>query len=134
MSGISYTGAIETGGGNSVDPRGPVRRIISVGDTPQTNHHVTLDCGHKPQLAEHFWYKVGADMHCMRCGSGEQPVSHGPRPDWKAIMAPSPPFGDHALLLMVADECDVTNPDGSAIPLSAALVAQIRAAVGQKID
>lgn len=57
-----------------------------------------------------------------------------PAPNWIGIMTPSPPFGDRALLLMVADECDVTNPDGSAIPLSAALVAQIRAAVGQKID
>lgn len=65
---------------------------------------------------------------------GEQPVSHGPRPDWKAIMAPpTTPPSDRALLLMVADECDISNPDGSPLPLTPALVALIRAAVGQKV-
>lgn len=73
-------------------------------------------------------------LHAFRDSQprGEQPVSHGPRSDWKAIMAPTPP-SDRALLLMVADECDITNPDGSPIPLTPALVALIRAAVGQKI-
>lgn len=40
---------------------------------------------------------------------------------------------DRALLLMVADECDITNPDGSAIPLTPALVVLIRAVVGNKV-
>ena len=50
------------------DPRGPLRTIIATGDTPQTNHEVTLDCGHQPDLALHFHYKVGAQMHCFQCG------------------------------------------------------------------
>jgi hypothetical protein len=52
----------------SHDPRGPNRRIVAVGEIPQTNHVVTLDCGHKPALAQHFHYKVGNLLHCFACG------------------------------------------------------------------
>lgn len=50
------------------DPRGPMRRIVSAGATPETNHIVTLECGHMPELARHFWYKIGNEMHCFACG------------------------------------------------------------------
>lgn len=50
------------------DPRGPLRTIVAVGDTRQTRHLVTFDCGHKPDLVQHFCYKVGERMNCFQCG------------------------------------------------------------------
>lgn len=52
----------------SPDPRGPLRRVTTVGLTDRTNHMVTLECGHVPNLAPHFTYKVGSYLHCFQCG------------------------------------------------------------------
>jgi hypothetical protein len=50
------------------DPRGPMRKVVAVGVTVETNHHVTFECGHQTEMAQHFWYKVGSEMHCFQCG------------------------------------------------------------------
>ena len=55
------------------DPRGPMRRIVSAGSTTRDNHIVTLECGHMPELAQHFWYKVGNEIHCFQCGPKAKP-------------------------------------------------------------
>jgi len=53
-------------GGNS-DPRGPLRTIKAVEETPSATL-LTLDCGHVNAHAQHFSYRIGDSCHCFACG------------------------------------------------------------------
>lgn len=49
------------------DPRGPVRKIVSV-DWRTDVCLVSLDCGHIRPMNQIFHYKVGNDCRCFQCG------------------------------------------------------------------
>lgn len=59
--------------------------IVAIGDTPQTNHVVTLECGHHPDLVPHFHYKAGTRIHCFKCGpkGSVEGSPIGVYPDWR---------------------------------------------------
>lgn len=67
----------------SVDPRGPSKQIVAVGEyrqsTPINGHcpggciPVNLECGHVAELNFTFSYKVGEYVHCFECGPHGSP-------------------------------------------------------------
>jgi hypothetical protein len=50
----------------NTDPRGPLRTVVKVEPTPKITR-ITFDCGHVGQFAQHFTYRVGSQMRCIRC-------------------------------------------------------------------
>lgn len=50
----------------SVDPRGPMRRIVAINERSDGTA-ITCDCGHTYNRAQHFTYKIGADIRCFSC-------------------------------------------------------------------
>lgn len=51
---------------SSYDPRGPLRRITAIQESAGPTL-ITKECGHTSEHANHFTYKVGADIHCFDC-------------------------------------------------------------------
>ncbi len=49
------------------DPRGPVRTITAVGNTRETSHILTLNCGHVREFVPHYTYRVGDLCRCLLC-------------------------------------------------------------------
>lgn len=43
------------------DPRGPLRRVVSV------EYGVTLECGHQPDFNPAMSFKVGEKHNCFKC-------------------------------------------------------------------
>jgi hypothetical protein len=48
------------------DPRGPMRRIVAIVERTDGTA-ITCDCGHTYDRAQHFTYKIGADIRCIEC-------------------------------------------------------------------
>lgn len=53
-------------GYRSPDPRGPVRTITAIHESSGPTL-ITKDCGHTSEHAQHFTYKLGAQIHCFDC-------------------------------------------------------------------
>jgi len=51
------------------DPRGPIRKIVSVHESPTGGlTEVSLSCGHVAKLNQIYHYTVGNDCRCFQCG------------------------------------------------------------------
>lgn len=50
-----------------VDPRGPIRKIVSVDAQPEATY-LTLDCGHINPHNQIYMYWVGHECRCFACG------------------------------------------------------------------
>ncbi len=55
------------------DPRGPLRTIVEY--IPGEFDHplyIKLDCGHEPNFASHFSYRIGEKHRCFKCGQEKE--------------------------------------------------------------
>jgi hypothetical protein len=62
----------------SADPRGPMRRIVAIVERSDGTA-ITCDCGHTYDRAQHFTYKIGADIRCIECLSSSNGDKNEPR-------------------------------------------------------
>ena len=57
----------------NTDPRGPIRTITSIRETPSETL-LTLHCGHVNRANQIFHYKIGHASRCFLC-AGHSPLS-----------------------------------------------------------
>lgn len=63
------------------DPRGVRRKIVKVEANART--FITLECGHRNEMASHFCYRVGELQFCFPCGEEQKLVDSIDGEGWR---------------------------------------------------